>query len=168
MRALDSARTRVCYRVGSSTGSASTAVIGDGATTNSATSLKLFQHSLQPAQKDVVRDHVEDVLVLAPVHLEIPFLLCCKVVITAHEAIDPHVIARLGRVDADGGYHLLSMKSIRPACREIDEVRSTLADPAPTRRRPTTAASPPSPSRPRWGWSSCVVPCGPPHARIVL
>jgi uncharacterized protein len=42
--------------------------------------------------------------------------------------IDSHVIARLGRVDADGGYHLLSMGSIRPACRKIDEVRSTLSE----------------------------------------
>src|ERR1039457_641640 len=34
--------------------------------------------------------------------------------------IDSHVIARVGRVDASGGYHLLSMGSIRPACRRID------------------------------------------------
>ena len=39
--------------------------------------------------------------------------------------IDSHVITRLGRVDSDGGYHPLSMGSIRPACRKIDEVRST-------------------------------------------
>jgi uncharacterized protein len=40
--------------------------------------------------------------------------------------IDSHIIARLGRVDADGQYHLLSMGSIRPACRRIDSARSTL------------------------------------------
>ena len=39
--------------------------------------------------------------------------------------IDSHVIARLGRVDASGGYHPLSMGSIRPACRKIDSLRST-------------------------------------------
>jgi len=39
--------------------------------------------------------------------------------------IDSHVIARFGRVDASGGYHLLSMGSIRPACRHIDTERST-------------------------------------------
>ena len=42
--------------------------------------------------------------------------------------IDSHVIARLGRVDRDGGYHMLSMGSIRPACRKIDEVRSTVSE----------------------------------------
>jgi putative CocE/NonD family hydrolase len=39
--------------------------------------------------------------------------------------IDSHVIARLGRVEADGTYHLLSLGSMRPACRKIDELRST-------------------------------------------
>jgi hypothetical protein len=29
--------------------------------------------------------------------------------------IDSHVVARLGRVAADGSYHLLSMGTIRPA-----------------------------------------------------
>lgn len=42
--------------------------------------------------------------------------------------IDSHVIARLGRVDASGGYHLLSMGSIRPACRKIDVERTTLSE----------------------------------------
>jgi uncharacterized protein len=42
--------------------------------------------------------------------------------------IDSHVIARLGRVDASGGYHLLSMGSIRPACRRIDAERSTAVE----------------------------------------
>jgi hypothetical protein len=38
--------------------------------------------------------------------------------------IDSHVIGRLGRVTSDGQYHLLSMGSIRPACRRIDVERS--------------------------------------------
>lgn len=42
--------------------------------------------------------------------------------------IDSHVIARLGRVDAGGAYHLLSMGSIRPACRRIDAERSTATE----------------------------------------
>jgi uncharacterized protein len=42
--------------------------------------------------------------------------------------IDSHVIARLGRVDNDGGYHLLSMGSIRPACRKIDPLRTTASE----------------------------------------
>jgi predicted acyl esterase len=39
--------------------------------------------------------------------------------------IDSHVIARLGRVDTHGSYHLLSLGSIRPVCRKIDLERST-------------------------------------------
>ena len=42
--------------------------------------------------------------------------------------IDSHVIARLGRVDLHGGYHLLSMGSIRPACRRIDAERCTATE----------------------------------------
>jgi len=45
--------------------------------------------------------------------------------------IDSHVIARVGRTDASGGYHLLSMGSmgsIRPACRRIDAERSTAVE----------------------------------------
>ena len=42
--------------------------------------------------------------------------------------IDSHVIARLGRVDRDGVYHLLSMGSIRPACRRVDTERSTATE----------------------------------------
>ena len=42
--------------------------------------------------------------------------------------IDSHVIARLGRVDPSGGDHLLSMGSIRPACRRIDAERSTAVE----------------------------------------
>ncbi|HET7413238.1 MAG TPA: CocE/NonD family hydrolase, partial [Pararhizobium sp.] len=39
--------------------------------------------------------------------------------------IDSHVVARLGRVDTDDGYHLLSLGAISPARRKIDEARST-------------------------------------------
>lgn len=39
--------------------------------------------------------------------------------------IDSQVVARLGRVDRDGIYHLLSLGTIRPACRKIDVERST-------------------------------------------
>lgn len=42
--------------------------------------------------------------------------------------IDSHVIARLGRVDADGGYHLLSMGSISPARRRLDHERTTASE----------------------------------------
>ncbi|MCC2596978.1 CocE/NonD family hydrolase [Pusillimonas sp. MFBS29] len=39
--------------------------------------------------------------------------------------IDSQVVARLGRVDGNGAYHLLSLGTIRPACRTIDIGRST-------------------------------------------
>lgn len=39
--------------------------------------------------------------------------------------IDSHVVARLGRVDAAGEYHLLSMGTISPARRKPDPARST-------------------------------------------
>ena len=39
--------------------------------------------------------------------------------------IDSYVLARLGRVDAQGGYHLLSLGAISPARRKIDEARSS-------------------------------------------
>ncbi len=39
--------------------------------------------------------------------------------------IDSHVVARLGRIDKTGAFHLLSMGTIRPACRKIDARRST-------------------------------------------
>ena len=42
--------------------------------------------------------------------------------------IDSHVIARFGRVDLEGNYHLLSMGSVRPACRKIDHERSTASE----------------------------------------
>ena len=42
--------------------------------------------------------------------------------------IDSHVIARLSRVDAIGNLHALSLGSIRPACRTIDEIRSTATE----------------------------------------
>jgi predicted acyl esterase len=39
--------------------------------------------------------------------------------------IDSHVVARTGFVSAGGAYQILSMGTIRPACRRIDEARST-------------------------------------------
>jgi uncharacterized protein len=58
----------------------------------------------------------EDILSAGPITLSLKFS-CTE--------IDSHVIARVGRVDLEGGYHLLSMGSIRPACRRIDETRCT-------------------------------------------
>jgi predicted acyl esterase len=42
--------------------------------------------------------------------------------------IDSHIVARLGRVDAGGGYHLLSMGTISPARRRLDPDRSTACE----------------------------------------
>lgn len=42
--------------------------------------------------------------------------------------IDSHIIARVGRGDADGEYLHLSIGSIRPACRRIDSERSTASE----------------------------------------
>lgn len=42
--------------------------------------------------------------------------------------IDSHIIARLGRVGADGAYRLLSMGTISPARRRIDADRSTTCE----------------------------------------
>ena len=42
--------------------------------------------------------------------------------------IDSHVVARLGRVDSCGGYHLLSMGTISPARRRIGDARSTACE----------------------------------------
>jgi predicted acyl esterase len=42
--------------------------------------------------------------------------------------IDSHVIARTGRVARDGTYEILSMGSIRPACRRIDAARTTATE----------------------------------------
>ncbi|WBK02194.1 CocE/NonD family hydrolase [Methylocystis parvus] len=42
--------------------------------------------------------------------------------------IDSYVVARAGRRSADGSYHLLSMGAIRPACRRVDEARSTATE----------------------------------------
>jgi predicted acyl esterase len=61
----------------------------------------------------------EDAELIGPVTLSLRFS-CSE--------IDSHVIARAGRVDKDGGYHLLSMGSIRPACRKIDDLRTTTSE----------------------------------------
>lgn len=42
--------------------------------------------------------------------------------------IDSHVVACTGLVSADGGYRILSMGTIRPACRRIDAARSTATE----------------------------------------
>jgi predicted acyl esterase len=42
--------------------------------------------------------------------------------------IDSYVVARTGRRSGDGSYHLLSMGAIRPACRRVDEARSTATE----------------------------------------
>jgi uncharacterized protein len=42
--------------------------------------------------------------------------------------IDSYVIARVGRVDTSGAYHLLSTGAISPARRRIDESRSTASE----------------------------------------
>ena len=42
--------------------------------------------------------------------------------------IDSHVVARLGRVDRAGGYHLLSMGTISPARRKLDPARNTACE----------------------------------------
>jgi hypothetical protein len=42
--------------------------------------------------------------------------------------IDSHVVARLGRVDKAGVYHLLALGTIRPACQKIDIKRSTATE----------------------------------------
>jgi len=58
--------------------------------------------------------------------------------------IDSHVIARLGRVDAAGAYHLLSLGVISPARRRIDRACSTATEVAidishPEDPRPTSS-----------------------------
>jgi uncharacterized protein len=42
--------------------------------------------------------------------------------------IDSYVVARLGRIDASGAYHLLSLGTISPARRRIDDARSTTTE----------------------------------------
>ena len=42
--------------------------------------------------------------------------------------IDSHLVARLGRVDGTGCYHLLSMGTMRPARRQLDPERSTACE----------------------------------------
>jgi uncharacterized protein len=58
----------------------------------------------------------EPSLLAGPVTLSVRF---------SSNEIDSHVIARLARVDQDGHVHHLSMGSIRPAQREVDESRTT-------------------------------------------
>jgi uncharacterized protein len=42
--------------------------------------------------------------------------------------IDSYVVARIGRLDLNGGYTLLSIGAIRPARRRVDPIRSTAAE----------------------------------------
>jgi uncharacterized protein len=42
--------------------------------------------------------------------------------------IDSYVVARTGLISAGGAYRILSMGAIRPACRRIDEARSTATE----------------------------------------
>lgn len=42
--------------------------------------------------------------------------------------IDSYVVARTGLISASGAYRILSMGAIRPACRRIDEARSTATE----------------------------------------
>lgn len=57
--------------------------------------------------------------------------------------IDSHIVARLGRVGADGSYHLLSLGTIRPACRTRDHERSTACEIVlDTGRQPLTPGEP--------------------------
>ena len=58
----------------------------------------------------------EEMELTGPVTLSLSF--------SANE-IDSHVVARTGVVSVDGTYQILSMGTIRPACRRIDEARST-------------------------------------------
>jgi uncharacterized protein len=61
----------------------------------------------------------DDVELSGPIKLSLYF---------SSNEIDSHVIARLSRVDASGNLHALSLGSIRPACRTIDEARSTATE----------------------------------------
>src|SRR5260370_38148931 len=91
--------------------------------------------------------------------------------------IDSHIVARLGRVDAAGGYHLLCMGTISPARRRIDKARSTSCEIAIDTgvREPLTPGEPvafafslpPAPTRPRPGVKPRVPfvgPSRPPHS----
>lgn len=61
-------------------------------------------------------DMHEDVQLSGPVSARLRF--SCN-------EIDSHIVARLGRIDASGVYHLLSMGTISPARRRVDSARST-------------------------------------------
>ncbi|HEY4009340.1 MAG TPA: CocE/NonD family hydrolase C-terminal non-catalytic domain-containing protein [Acidobacteriaceae bacterium] len=75
--------------------------------------------------------------------------------------IDSHVVARVGRVDSRGTYHLLSMGTLSPARRRVDGVRSTACEVAidTATREPLTPGEPvllrfsltPAPARIRRG-----------------
>ena len=69
--------------------------------------------------------------------------------VTAHlrfscNEIDSHLVARLGRVDRDGSYHLLSLGTISPARRRVDAARSTACEVAidTSVREPLTPGEP--------------------------
>ena len=61
----------------------------------------------------------EEIELTGPVTLSLSF---------SSNEIDSHVVARTGLVLADGTYQLLSLGTIRPACRRIDEARSTATE----------------------------------------
>ena len=61
----------------------------------------------------------EDVELTGPVTVSLCF--------SANE-IDSHVVARTSRIDRNGGNHLMSIGTIRPACRKIDMARSTATE----------------------------------------
>ena len=50
-----------------------------------------------------------------------------SLVVSSNE-IDTHIVARTGRVTREGTYQILSIGTIRPACRRIDAVRSTATE----------------------------------------
>jgi hypothetical protein len=62
----------------------------------------------------------------------------------SYNEIDSHIVARLGRLDKRGVYRLLSIGTIRPACRRIDADRSASCEIAID----TTVSEPLIPGRP--------------------
>jgi uncharacterized protein len=61
----------------------------------------------------------DDLELTGPINLSLRF---------SSNEIDSHVIARLSRIDTRGNLHPLSLGSIRPACRRIDEARCTATE----------------------------------------